>query len=108
LSVAAAASLKAAGDSWPIYRRLLKYARPHLGVFLIGVLGAGLFAVSNASLAYLVQKFLRGAFLVKDPAVLWEVPIGVVVLFGLLCMLFLCGVRMLARAIYERPLPVRA
>jgi FlaA1/EpsC-like NDP-sugar epimerase len=29
-------------------------------------------------------------------------PIGVVVLFGLLCMLFLCGVRMLARAIYER------
>src|SRR5271169_5071882 len=32
-------------------------------------------------------------------------PIGVVVLFGLLCMLFLCGVRMLARAIYERRPP---
>src|ERR1039458_8636295 len=29
-------------------------------------------------------------------------PIGVVVLFFLLCLLFLCGVRMLARAIYER------
>jgi len=29
-------------------------------------------------------------------------PIGVVVLFGLLCMLFLCGVRMGARAVYER------
>ena len=83
MSAAAGAGPKPAGDSWPIYRRLLKYARPYLGVFLIGVLGAGLFAASNASLAYLVQKFLHGAFLVKDPAVLWEVPIGVVVLFTL-------------------------
>jgi FlaA1/EpsC-like NDP-sugar epimerase len=29
-------------------------------------------------------------------------PNGVVALFGLLCLLFLCGVRMLSRAIYER------
>ena len=29
-------------------------------------------------------------------------PIGVVVLFGLLCLLFLCGARMLARGVYER------
>ena len=83
MSAAAGTGPKPAGDSWPIYRRLLKYARPYLGVFLIGVLGAGLFAASNASLAYLVQKFLHGAFLVKNPAVLWEVPIGVVVLFTL-------------------------
>src|ERR1700735_844139 len=50
-------------------------------MFLIGVLGASLFAASNVALAYLVQKFLHGAFMVKDPAILWEVPIGVVVLF---------------------------
>ncbi|MHB8477900.1 MAG: lipid A export permease/ATP-binding protein MsbA [Steroidobacteraceae bacterium] len=74
---------KTAGDSWSIYRRLLKYAKPHLGMFLIGVLGAILFATSNAALAYLVRKFLHGAFLVKNPAVLWEVPLGVVVLFTL-------------------------
>jgi len=83
LSAAPFAAPKSAGNSWSIYRRLLKYARPYLGVFLIGVLGAVLFAVSNASLAYLVQKFLRGAFLVKNPDVLWEVPVGVVVLFTL-------------------------
>jgi ATP-binding cassette, subfamily B, bacterial MsbA len=83
LSAATLAAPKSAGNSWSIYRRLLKYARPYLGVFLIGVLGAVLFAVSNASLAYLVQKFLRGAFLVKNPDILWEVPIGVVVLFTL-------------------------
>src|ERR1700735_3312205 len=50
-------------------------------MFLIGVLGASLFAASNVALAYLVQKFLHGAFVVKNPAVLWEVPLGVVVLF---------------------------
>jgi ATP-binding cassette, subfamily B, bacterial MsbA len=81
LNVAAAAGPKPAGDSWSIYRRLLKYAKPYLGVFLIGVLGSILFAASNAALAYLVRKFLNGAFVVKNPAVLWEVPIGVVVLF---------------------------
>ena len=77
------AGIKPVGDSWSIYRRLLKYAKPYLGVFLIGVLGAVLFAASNAALAYLVKKFLNGAFVVKNPAVLWEVPVGVVVLFTL-------------------------
>src|ERR1700689_3528100 len=52
-------------------------------MFLIGVLGASLFAASNVALAYLVQKFLHGAFMVKEPAILWEIPLGVVVLFTL-------------------------
>ena len=83
MSLSELAVAKTAGDSWSIYRRLLKYAKPHLGMFLIGVLGAILFATSNAALAYLVRKFLHGAFLVKNPAVLWEVPLGVVALFTL-------------------------
>ncbi|MGC2028551.1 MAG: lipid A export permease/ATP-binding protein MsbA [Steroidobacteraceae bacterium] len=83
MSLSGLAVAKTAGDSWSIYRRLLKYAKPHLGMFLIGVLGAILFATSNAALAYLVRKFLHGAFLVKNPAILWEVPVGVVVLFTL-------------------------
>jgi subfamily B ATP-binding cassette protein MsbA len=69
--------------SWSIYRRLVKYATPYLGVFLVGVLGSVLFAGSNAALAYLVKQFLNGAFLLKDPTVLWKVPLGVVVLFTL-------------------------
>ena len=83
MSAAAAAGLKPGGNSWAIYRRLLKYAKPYIGVFLIGVLGAILFAASNAALAYLVKTFMKGAFIVKNPAVLWEVPIGIVVLFTL-------------------------
>ena len=83
MSLSELAVPKTAGDSWSIYRRLLQYARPYLGVFMIGVLGAALFASSNAALAYLVRNFLHGAFLVKNPDVLWEVPLGVVVLFTL-------------------------
>ena len=81
MSAAAGAGLKAAGDSWLIYRRLLKYAKPYLGVFLIGILGAMLFAASNAALAYLVKRFMNGAFVNKNPDILWQVPLGVIVLF---------------------------
>ena len=33
------AVVKPAADGWNIYRRLIKYARPHAGMFFIGVLG---------------------------------------------------------------------
>ncbi len=70
-------------SSWSIYRRLLRYARPYVGVFLIGVLGMMLFAATQAALAYLVKTFFKGAFVVKDPKILWEIPLAVVVLFTL-------------------------
>jgi len=75
------AAVTSAADGWSIYRRLIKYARPHAGMFFVGVLGAILFAVSNASLAYLVKRFMKGTFVLQDPNVIWQVPIGVVVLF---------------------------
>lgn len=81
---AASVSLpKPDNSSWSIYRRLLRYARPYVGVFLIGVLGMILFAASQWALAYLVKRFMSGAFVNKDPAILWQIPIGVVVLFTL-------------------------
>jgi ATP-binding cassette, subfamily B, bacterial MsbA len=70
-------------SSWSIYRRLLTYARPYTGVFLIGVLGMILFAATNIGLAWVVKQFVSGAFLVRDPRVLWQVPIAIVVLFTL-------------------------
>jgi ATP-binding cassette, subfamily B, bacterial MsbA len=70
-------------NSWSIYRRLLKYAMPYTGMFLIGVLGSILFAASNASLAYLVRRFMHGTFLDKNPDIVWQVPVGVVVIFTL-------------------------
>jgi len=70
-------------DAAAVYRRLLGYARPHLGMFAIGVLGMATFASTDAALAYLVQRFLGGAFVDPDPRIVWAVPIGAVVLFFL-------------------------
>jgi len=76
-----AAGSSTGSSSWQIYKRLLAYARPYLGVYMIGVLGMVLFAATEGALAYLVQTFTRGAFISKDPRILWTIPIGLVVLF---------------------------
>ena len=68
-------------DPARVYRRLLGYARPHAGMFAIGVLGMALFAATDSALAYLVKFFLGGAFVEPDPRVVWMVPLGAVLLF---------------------------
>src|ERR1041384_4424113 len=42
-----------------VYRRLLSYARPHLGMWLIGMCGMVLFALTDVSFAYFVKKFME-------------------------------------------------
>jgi subfamily B ATP-binding cassette protein MsbA len=74
---------KSEANYWAIYRRLLRYAKPYSGAFMIGVLGMILFAATQSGLVYLVQTFLKGAFVAKDPRVEWIVPVGIVVLFAL-------------------------
>ena len=71
------------GNYWSIYLRLLRYAKPYTGAFMIGVLGMILFAATQSGLVFLVQTFLKGAFVARDPRVEWIVPVGVVVLFAL-------------------------
>ncbi len=66
-----------------VYRRLLGYARPYLATFAVGVVGMALFAATDALLAYLVKIFLGGAFVERDPRVIWIVPLGAVTLFFL-------------------------
>jgi subfamily B ATP-binding cassette protein MsbA len=63
------------------YRRLLTYLRPHLGVFLIGVLGMAIFAATDAGWAAFVKFFLDGTFVDKDPRMVWLVPVALVGLF---------------------------
>ena len=70
-------------DAGKVYRRLLGYARPHLRMFLIGVVGMVLFAATDALLVVLVQKFLGGAFVAPDPRIVWAIPLGAVLLFVL-------------------------
>jgi len=80
-----------------VYQRRWRYAgqRDYEAVLRAVVLIV-LLSVVGIELARPVHRYPHGI------TVAVVLPIGVVVLFGLLCMLFLCGVRMLARAIYER------
>jgi subfamily B ATP-binding cassette protein MsbA len=69
------------GGALRTYLRLLGYARPHWPMFLLGVLGMVLFASVDTGFAFLVKKFLDGAFVERDPRMLVYVPVGIVVLF---------------------------
>ena len=44
------------------YRRLLSYLRPHLRMFMLGVLGMATFAATDAGWAAFVKFFLDGTF----------------------------------------------
>ena len=74
-------SVPGADDAFRIYRRLLRYAAPHWGMFSIGVIGMALFAASDASIAWLTTRFFKDAFVKPDPRVLVFVPAGLFVLF---------------------------
>ena len=63
------------------YRRLLGYARPHLGLFGVGVLGMLLYAATDAGLTWFIKYFLQYAFVNPDPRVAWLVPLGALVVF---------------------------
>ncbi len=75
-----APAVSAADARW-VYRRLLGYARPWRGLFLIGVLGMMLYAATEAGIAWFVDKFLKYAFVEPDPRVVWAVPLGALLLF---------------------------
>jgi ATP-binding cassette, subfamily B, bacterial MsbA len=81
MNAAAPAPPAAEFDTSKVYRRLLAYARPHLGMFLLGVLGMALFAATDTAMAWFIQKFVKGTFVERDPHILWLIPIGAPMLF---------------------------
>jgi subfamily B ATP-binding cassette protein MsbA len=66
---------------WTIYRRLFKYAKPYMGTFAVGILGAILYAGANAAFLWVVQNFIRSTFIKETPEAIWQVPLSVVALF---------------------------
>jgi subfamily B ATP-binding cassette protein MsbA len=64
-----------------IYRRLLGYVKPHRRLFMVGVLGMALFALTDAAFALFIKYFIRDAFVDPNPRALWAVPSGLLVLF---------------------------
>ncbi len=70
-------------DAAAVYRRLLGYARPHWGMFLVGVAGMVMYAAVSTITAWFVKKFLNAAFVAQNLEVLRYVPVGVILLFVL-------------------------
>jgi subfamily B ATP-binding cassette protein MsbA len=64
-----------------VYARLLRYARPHLGMFAIGVLGMMMYAAVTPITAWFVKRFLNAAFVAQNMPVLRYVPLGIILLF---------------------------
>jgi ATP-binding cassette, subfamily B, bacterial MsbA len=74
-------SERPAQDALAVYRRLLAYVRPHSRLFLIGVLGMALFAVTDAAFALFIKYFIRDTFVAPNPRALWVVPGALLVMF---------------------------
>jgi subfamily B ATP-binding cassette protein MsbA len=74
-------ALPAAADTRAIYGRLLRYARPHRRLLLIGAAGMALYASTDAATAWFVKRFLKEVFVQPDPRAVWLVPLGVLLLF---------------------------
>ncbi|TAK54866.1 MAG: lipid A export permease/ATP-binding protein MsbA [Gammaproteobacteria bacterium] len=64
-----------------VYLRLLGYARSQWPMFLLGVLGMVLYAAVDTGLAWLVKRFIDGAFVERSNAMLLFVPSGIIALF---------------------------
>jgi subfamily B ATP-binding cassette protein MsbA len=69
--------------AWRTYRRLLSYVRPHRQMFLLGVLGAMLFAASMVLFAKFAQAFGDGTFERRDPSTIVYLPLALIGLFAL-------------------------
>jgi ATP-binding cassette, subfamily B, bacterial MsbA len=70
-------------SAWQTYKRLLSYVRPHRSMFLLGVLGAVLFAASMVSFAKFAQEFGDGTFENRDPRTIVLLPLALIGLFAL-------------------------
>ncbi len=75
--------VRPASDAIAVYRRLLSYVRPHRRLFLIGVLGMVLFAMTDATFALFIKYFVRNTFVAPNKDAVWLVPCALLVMFVL-------------------------
>jgi len=65
-----------------VYRRLLRYVRPYLKVFILAILGMILFAATEAAFARIIQPLFDDGFVKKDPTVLQWIPLIIIGIFA--------------------------
>jgi len=67
-------------DGLAIYRRLLRYSRSYLWIFVISVVGMIIYAATDTGLAALMKPMLDGGFVNKDPKWISLIPVIIIVL----------------------------
>ncbi len=67
--------------AWQTYLRLIRYLRPHRGVFALGLLGATVFAASMVSFTAFAKVFGDGTFENRDPRTIYWLPLALIGLF---------------------------
>lgn len=68
-------------NSAQTYRRLLSYARPYAGLFVIAIIAMVILGVTEAGIPAVLKPVLDGTFVEKDPAYLTWAPLGIIGLF---------------------------
>lgn len=74
---------KPQGSGWAVYKRLIKYVKPFLGIFLIAVFANIIFSAVDSYFAYLLKPILNKGFIKPDPVFLKWIPIIIIGLFVL-------------------------
>ena len=65
-----------------VYRRLLRYAQPYVGMYSLGVLGMIMYAGTDLITVYFIKTYLQNTLtLQQNPRVLQLLPLGVIVIF---------------------------
>jgi subfamily B ATP-binding cassette protein MsbA len=76
------AGLRFLPQGWHTYKRLLTYLRPHMGMFSLGLLGGGLFSLTQVAFAWFAKEF-GDTFQDRDPSSVVWLPVGLVLLFAM-------------------------
>jgi ATP-binding cassette, subfamily B, bacterial MsbA len=68
-------------DTWPTYKRLLKYVKPYRWAFILTLLGLAVSGLSEAIFPYMMQPLLDSGFGSASTTPLWIVPVALIGLF---------------------------
>ena len=70
-----------AGQSWVIYKRILRFVKPYWRLALLAVICMVLAGAGQAAFAWIIQPLVDGTFIEQDPSARVWVPMALVAIF---------------------------
>ena len=68
--------------AWPIYRRLLTYARPYRGLLFVALIGMLIEAAAAGAFTLMMKPVVDGTFIDRDPELIRIMPWVIVAIFA--------------------------